>query len=178
MREKKESVDKEENVKEEQFERRILFIDDENSFTFETLVECNCCNELTELNFLFNTNDKFYCQSCQREIKPTINVEINKKRYERFDVLTPKQLYEKIRFNFFTNNEYKIDVNIFYKNYNCIFWNCVLYFSMRNLSFDFIIPYERHITNSDMKREDNENTKIEVYEDLTIESSTQFECYN
>ena len=122
--------------------------------------------------------DKFYCQSCQREIKPTINVEINKKRYERFDVLTPKQLYEKIRFNFFTNNEYKIDVNIFYKNYNCIFWNCVRYFSMRNLSFDFIIPYERHITNSDMKREDNENTKIEVYEDLTIESSTQFECYN
>lgn len=45
----------------------------------------------------------------------------------------------------------KLDVEIFRKKFNALFWNCVWYFSLNDLCYDFVLPYKRNIETSDYK---------------------------
>ena len=66
--------------------------------------------------------------------------------------------------------ENKIDVDNFKKNFNPIFWNLIWYFKMKNLPYDFFLPYERNINsfssivNSRMK---NENYTVSYVKQLS-----------
>ena len=165
MRDKEDIINEsEERIKNEQFDKRIFVCDSEKTnLAFETVIQCKECNELTQLDFLFNINESFYCQNCQREIKPCINVSINNNVYEHFEVYTPYELYNKLKYSFFTNTQFEIDVISFYKNHSRLFWNCVLYFSMNNLSFDFLFPYSK-----DAKYDIEEINLVDCFENLKV----------
>ena len=84
-------------------------------------------------------------------------------RQEHFEVYTPYELYNKLKYSFFTNTQFEIDVISFYKNYSRLFWNCVLYFSMNNLSFDFLFPYSK-----DAKYDIEEINLVDCFENLKV----------
>ncbi len=123
------------------------------TISFSTEVKCSSCNELNEVNFslIFEKNIgkglKQICKKCQTEIIPQIKVQINDDKLEWFDLLTPLELYESLRNNFIVNKLY-FDVPNFHSKHKNLFWNSILYFYMKKLSFDFIIPYENEIIKS------------------------------
>lgn len=119
---------------------------------FSTEVDCEHCMKTNELNFLLLLEKKsdskdavWKCIKCLKIIKPRLRVQINNEKIESFDILSPYDLFMDCRGKFMTNNQYKIDIESFRKKYRTLFYNCLLYFSMRNLSFDFLIPYQKKI---------------------------------
>jgi hypothetical protein len=39
----------------------------------------------------------------------------------------------------------KLDINVFRRKYNALFWNSIWYFSLKQLVFDFVLPYKEDI---------------------------------
>ena len=127
--------------------------DDKDKIIFETKVKCqNCNNEIDLLNITtdfskmdFNTkNLKINC-TCNNTFLASMNVKVQSNKgenvyYEKFNLYTPYFLYnlnwEK------TNN--KINISSFSIDYPERFWNAIWYFSLQNLSCDFLIPYKKN----------------------------------
>ena len=127
--------------------------DDKDKIIFETKVKCqNCNNEIDLLNITtdfskmdFNTkNLKINC-ACNNTFLASMNVKVQSNNgenvyYEKFNLYTPYFLYnlnwEK------TNN--KINISSFSIDYPERFWNAIWYFSLQNLSCDFLIPYKKN----------------------------------
>ena len=133
-----------------ELKRSLYKTNGNETISFSTEVKCSSCNELNEVNFslIFEKNIskglKYICKKCQTEIIPQIKVQINEDKLEWFDLLTPLELYESLRNNFIVNKLY-FDVPNFHSKHKNLFWNSILYFYMKKLSFDFIIPYENDI---------------------------------
>ena len=133
-----------------QLKRSLYKSNGDESISFSTEIKCTSCNELNEVNFslIFEKNIgkgiKQICNKCKIEIIPQIKVQINDDKLEWFDLLTPLELYESLRNNFIVNKSY-FDVPNFHSKHKNLFWNSILYFHMKQLSFDFIIPYENDI---------------------------------
>jgi hypothetical protein len=136
-----------------ELKRSLYKTNGNETISFSTEVKCSSCNELNEVNFslIFEKNIskglKYICKKCQTEIIPQIKVQINEDKLEWFDLLTPLELYESLRNNFIVNKLY-FDVPNFHSKHKNLFWNSILYFYMKKLSFDFIIPYENEIIKS------------------------------
>jgi hypothetical protein len=132
---------------------KSTFKNDKDKIIFETKIKCqNCNNEIDLLNITtdfskmdFNTkNLKINC-TCNNTFLASMNVKVQSNKgenvyYEKFNLYTPYFLYnlnwEK------TNN--KINISSFSIDYPERFWNAIWYFSLQNLSCDFLIPYKKN----------------------------------
>ena len=175
----KESDERNSILKDSSETKRTLYqLNNENeTIAFCSEVKCSNCNEINELKFylIFQNNYgkglKVICKNCKKEIIPQIKVQINENKLESFDLLTPLELYESLRNNYLINKFNYFDVTSFHNKNKNLFWNSLFYFSMKNLPFDFIIPYEQEIK----KNESIISFKYEeiIIDDFEIEKGPQ-----
>ena len=132
---------------------------------FQTTTTCDKCKEVTEVYFLFlyddnnklntSTKSKFTCQKCNKEIIPIMTVEINNNEREQFVVMNPQELYYEIKKQYICKRNFQLDITSFYLTQRKLFLNCVLYFSLRNLSFDILFPYIKDYCNNNNNNNNN-----------------------
>ena len=53
---------------------------------------------------------------------------------------------------------FKLNIDNFKSQFTPLFWNCIWYFSIYELSFDFFLPYEKNIENSNCIHFQNQNS--------------------
>ncbi len=71
----------------------------------------------------------------------------------------------------------KLDVNNFKMQFTPLFWNCVWYFAINKLDYEFFLPYENHIENYNNFNYENRNSFKICYINNTdlIKAKTQLE---
>jgi hypothetical protein len=71
----------------------------------------------------------------------------------------------------------KLDVNNFKMQFTPLFWNCVWYFAINKLDYEFFLPYENHIENYNNLNYENRNSFKICYINNTdlIKAKTQLE---
>ena len=154
---------------------KSTFKNDKDKIIFETKIKCqNCNNEIDLLNLTtdfskmdFNTkNLKINCK-CNNTFLASMNVKVQSNNgenvyYEKFNLYTPYFLYN---LNWEKSNN-KINISSFSTDYPERFWNAIWYFSLQNLSCDFLIPYKK-----------SNEYEIQKVESLNLDKN-DFELYN
>ena len=77
--------------------------------------------------------------------------------------------------------DYKIDIDNFRRKYKHLFYNYIFYFSLRNLSYDFIIPYvnsENFNFDSEEESEDTEFENLEISKQTNVIEIDKTDFFN
>ena len=106
------------------------------------------------------------------------SLEVNNNEREEFVVLNPQELYYEIKKQFICKRNYQIDITSFYSTQRKLFLNCVLYFSLRNLSFDIMFPYIKDYCNEDNKESQSTSRKRRFHGALSVETFVPFSNEN
>ena len=125
---------------------------------------CPYCQKLNQINYSEILTQKgeehgvlLGCGNCQKRFNPRIKININDNLNENFGLMSCFDMLELIKNEFFTDKNFCIDVKNFYKNYPDLFWNSVFYFSLNDLSFDFLTPYLKDIPDNRFNSGANQN---------------------
>ena len=164
------------------FSKRGIYSQDENiqeSIEFGLKTMCCYCRGLNEIEYDILMEQKgksngvlLQCGNCKKSFSPRIKVNINNKIIESFELISCWDMLQFIKNEFMTNNKFNIDVINFKKNYNELFWNAAFYFSLNELSFDFLTPYVKDISNNTLQKNYlNENTQ-EQFSELFYENTS------
>ena len=96
-----------------------------------------------------------------KNLKVDMNkAQFNTSIYDRVVLYSP--LYLKINYNIALIKEFqlKLDIDNFRQRFNAIFWDSIWYFNLRDLSYDFFLPYEFEVNLADFNKK-NAHLKIE-----------------
>ena len=137
---------------------------------------CPYCKVLNQINYSIILKQEgevlgvlLQCGNCKKNFTPRIKVNINDNIIEEFGLMSCFDMLEFIKNEFMTDKNFCIDVKNFHKNYPDLFWNCVFYFSINELNFDFLTPYTKDIPDNRVKLANNNNNQ---FQDLYNERST------
>ena len=99
--------------------------------------KCPRCNEnlLPKISFQFG-----------REINKSGDMRINTCYFDSAILYSPYTLKNNYKSTMLKNYHIKVDVNLLMRNNKDIFWNSLWYFKLNSLDYDFMLPYERNIT--------------------------------
>ena len=138
-------------------------IKEEIIFNNEQICEkCGNINKLNEqdISELINkkidkneNNAKFRCKKCNKNnfgitmnyTLSLINIKTKKENSilkEKFNLIMPHLLYNKIKDYLIHIKENKLDIEHIFSNKNIDILNFIFYFSLKSLPFDFLLPYE------------------------------------
>ena len=136
--------------------------EDTDQLIFCSEQKCIKCNEICDIDakkFIdFQTElkeewPKYKCPICKQFKDIKINYQILKVNYnskeilliesDEFKFLTPFKLYQEIKSYFIKENTTKLDINKIFSLGNKIhLYNVIFYFSLANIDYDFLFPYE------------------------------------
>ena len=150
--------------------------------------KCPKCNDINNIDMkklidchidLSIENHKYQCQKCKEINDIIIKYQILKYNYNNktiflienghFKFLTPYKLYRDLKSFFIKENITQLDIdNILNIGSQFNFYNIIFYFSLLNIPFDFLFPYESRL-NANIKLSfnnniNNENISIKRYE--------------
>jgi hypothetical protein len=112
------------------------------------------------------------CPHCESNLLPKIGISLGNELNRYHKLAYPTSTYEAIVLYspFFLKYNYnngllrefgnKLDVENFKMRFNAVFWDSIWYFKLKNLEFDFMLPYEY---NPNMNIFNNLNGHIKVY---------------
>ncbi len=136
-------------------------------YTWDTCIECQNNINLEKLSREFETmkRDIFWaeCSNCNTGLLPKIAVRFGKElnmdenmkfhtsSFEGFVLYSPYHLKYNLTNGLLKEYGLKLDVDSFKYKFNAIFWDSIWYFKIKNLPFDFILPYENLINFDDDK---------------------------
>jgi len=178
-KEKKEEFEIIQNIKDNEklyFSRRTFKSEDErnilgDNISFKFIQECPKCN--TSLNFekiskeYKKTNKELFwtkCHKCGNFILPKMSVSLGTDisyiscfKEEKFTLYSPYNLKNAIK-DIVDKQKY-LSIDTFKINFPNEFWSCIWYFSLFNLDYDIILPYEENIfkTKTEYNKEINLN---------------------
>ena len=165
------------------FPKRGIYSHDEEiqeSIEFGLQTMCCYCRKLNHINYSLLMEQKgktegtlLQCGSCKKNFSPRMKVNINNTKIESFELLSCWDLLEFIKNEFMTTNIFNIDVINFKKNYEEFFWNCVFYFSMNGLNFEFLTPYVKDISENFGKTIYINNNLNTQFSDLYYENTAK-----
>ena len=135
---------------------------------FSTEQLCDKCNEIVNINpkeiindkcNLNENNYKYKCNKCKEDKDIIIKYQELLYNYDsqegflnktgEFQMLTPYKLYCNLKNYLVEKKDLKLEIkNIFDIEEKLNLKNILLYFSLLNLSFDFLLPYEIKVTSS------------------------------
>lgn len=160
-------------------------------YAYENCIECKRKINLNLIMKNINDGQKDIlwakCPYCRNAFLPQLTIrfgnEINKNGemnittsvQDEVVLYSPFTLYYTMLNSIIKEN--KIDVDNFKKNFNPIYWNLIWYFKMKNLPYDFFLPYERNINSYSSivsSRMKNENFTVSYVKQLTNPSSSSF----
>ena len=136
--------------------------EDTDQLIFCSEQKCEKCNKICDIDatkFIeFQTElieewPKYKCPICKQFYDIKINYQILKVNYinneivliesGEFKFLTPFKLYQEIKSFFIKENTTKLDINNIFSFSNKIhLYNVIFYFSLANINYDFLFPYE------------------------------------
>jgi hypothetical protein len=122
---------------------------DKNDIT----LKCHCCYELISVEVIFVKYSIFLC-NIKKNTKQIISEGI-------FKLVMPHILYQKIKNYLIVLKDNKIDIDHIFSNEKINLMNFIFYFSLNNLPFDFLIPYENN-NNINKNREYINNVDINI----------------
>lgn len=149
--------------------------------------KCPKCNDINNIDLkklidshidLSIESHKYQCQKCKEINDIIIKYQILKYNYNNktiflienghFKFLTPYKLYRDLKSFFIKENNTQLDIdNILNIGSQFNFYNIIFYFSLLNIPFDFLFPYESRL-NANIKLSfnniNNENISIKRYE--------------
>ena len=99
-------------------------------------LKCNSCSELISGEDIFIKYSILLC-NIKKNNKQIINEGV-------FKLVMPHILYQKIKNYLIVLKDNKIDIDHIFSNENINLLNFIFYFSLNNLPFDFLIPYENN----------------------------------
>ena len=134
----------------------IIDIDIKNTINYHIDLKINC--------------HKYQCQLCKENNDIIIKYQILKFNYNpkesffiekgQFNFFTPFKLYQDIKLFFKKENDTILDINNILSLGNKInLFNILFYFSLLNLPFDFLFPYEKILKEKNIKVENNNMKK-------------------
>ena len=128
--------------------------DEDEKIQFETEISCDKCGNLFQIDFSNLVGSEIsekleikcnLCGSINNNGKIKLNVIIPKNhddiKIDNFELYSAKKLLKQSKEFILPLIDYKIDIENFRKKYKHLFYNYIFYFSIKNLSFDFLIPY-------------------------------------
>ena len=145
--------------------------EDTEELIFCSEQECEKCKEILDIDVkkfielqeeLIEEWPKYKCPICKEFKDIKIKYQILKFNYVskeilltevgEFKFLTPFKLYKELKSYFIKENKTKLDINEIFSIKNKInLYNVIFYFSMCNLNYDFLFPYEAKLkTNINM----------------------------
>ena len=162
--------------------------DEDEEIKFENRHVCEFCNVESDLNLnrlmeMERNSEvmKFSCSNCGKDVtRGSLRIKVMCVKYSNdkdkvlssfqtvFGLLTPYEMFKISRSFFMTCSNCKIDIETLKKSFEKLFYNFLFYFGMRNLPFDFIIPYRNRKNGS--KIGNRENVKYE-FSHLEIQSN-------
>ena len=170
--------------------RLSIVIEDSEEIFFSSEQKCTECNKISnilpkkiieEQNDLNKDNNTFICPECQNENKFIIikyqfiyfnafKKEGYMTRTGEFKLLTPYKIYKDLKKYLIEENNKKLEIReIFDIEDKINLINIFFYFSLYNLSFDFLLPYsnmkfvfENDKTHKDIKLEKKESKPIKL----------------
>ena len=113
-----------------------------NSFDFEEIKK----QKLSKINYTYKC---IKCKAFSNDVYIKYQILLNnKKRKElyitkmgEFKLLPPNRLYTELMFNLSSQKNFEINIEAIQNQFN--FMNYIFYFSIENLSFDFLFPYRK-----------------------------------
>lgn len=114
------------------------------------------------------------CPYCNSSLLPKIGVRLGKEinNYNKLKMNTSSYeavvLYSPFFLKYNYNNgllkefKFKLDVNNFKMRFNAIFWDSIWYFKIKELNFDFMLPYEFNL-NLDNFRQINKGLSVNFH---------------
>ena len=144
------------------FQRRTFKSEDDknilgDNITFKIIQECNECNASLNIEKICNeykkTNkDLFWakCPKCGNLILPKMSVSLGTcisnipcSKEVNFNLYSPYNLKNSIKD--IVDKQKFLNIDTFKANFPNEFWSCIWYFSLYNLDYDIILPYEENI---------------------------------
>ena len=116
---------------------------------FQNKLICTLCQtefDLTLISMRFESlNKKFItcpCPKCNKEINPEIKVKYDNYKIDKFQLFSPWYIYNYYCPKLLDENGLKLNLNKFRKEYKHLFWNCIWYFTVKGLNYDFLLEYK------------------------------------
>lgn len=151
--------------------------DEDEEIKFENRHVCEFCNLESDLNLnrlmeMERSSEvmKFSCSNCGKDVtRGSLRIKVMCVKYSNdkdkvlssfqtaFGLLTPYEMFKISRSFFMTCSNCKVDIETLKNSFEKLFYNFLFYFAMRNLPFDFIIPYRNRKNTGG----DKENVKYE-----------------
>ena len=147
------------------FLRRTFKSEDEknildDNITFNYKQQCPECNTILNLEKISNeykkTNKELLwakCHKCENFILPKMSVSLGVAipniscfKKVQFTLLSPYNLKNAIKD--IVDKQKFLNIDTFKANFPNEFWSCIWYFSLNNLDYDIILPYEENIFKS------------------------------
>ena len=153
---------------------------DEEKIQFETEILCDKCGNLYQIDFSYIINAEIsnelgikcnLCGNINNNGKLKINVLIPKNdddiKFDNFELYSATKLFNESKKLILPLIDYKIDIDNFRRKYKHLFYNYIFYFSLRNLSYDFIIPYANS-ENIEIENESESESDEKEFENLEV----------
>ena len=167
---------------------------DEEKIQFETEILCDKCGNLYQIDFSYIINSEIsndlgikcnLCGNINNNGKLKINVLIPKNdddiKFDNFELYSATKLFNESKKLILPLIDYKIDIDNFRRKYKHLFYNYIFYFSLRNLSYDFIIPYvnsENFNFDSEEESEDTEFENLEISNQTNVIEIDKTDFFN
>ena len=151
---------------------------EDEKIQFETEISCDKCGNLYQIDFSnlvgseISENLEIKCNLCgsiNNNGKIKLNVIIPKNhddfKIDNFELYSAHKLLNQSKEFILPLIDYKIDIENFRRKYKHLFYNYIFYFSIKNLAFDFLIPYansENFEIDSDDEYEEREFETLEI----------------
>ena len=152
----------------------------EERIQFDTEIFCEKCGNLFKINYnnlifsdIKNEID-LKCNLCgeiYNNSKLKINVLIPKNnedvKIDNFELYSANKLLNQSKEFILPLIDYKLDIENLKKKYKHLFYNYIFYFTLRNLSYDFIIPYANS-ENIEIENESESESDEKEFENLEV----------
>jgi hypothetical protein len=145
----------------------IVTLKDKPNDEISFIIEDNCmeCHgylnvEILSINYEKMRKNLFWatCHNCKKNILPKIGIKIGESSVNSKDsedensaiiekVVLYSPFYLKYNYNIGLMKEFnlKLDVESFRNRFNVLFWNSIWYFTIVDLPFDFMLPYQEEL---------------------------------
>ena len=171
---------------------------------FENKHSCDFCSKEYDINLNRildmekNSEDmKFPCPNCKKDvIRGSLRIKVMCVKHSKgtdanpakpllsyidvFGLLTPIEMFNFSRNFFLISKGIKMDIESIKKIYEKLFYNFIFYFALRNLPYDFILPYKKKKDDTEIKSDKHiryEFSHLEVDSNVINETVTANQLY-